>query len=85
LPDLISDQETGLLVRPKDADGLANAVLHLLDNPEIARTVGHKARMAARERFSVERLLTDVDRLYKQLLAERAVSYRTTAHSLTQG
>jgi glycosyltransferase involved in cell wall biosynthesis len=85
LPDLISDQETGLLVRPKDADGLANAVLHLLHNPEIARTVGHKARMAARERFSVERLLTDVDRLYKQLLAERAVSYRTTAHSLTQG
>jgi glycosyltransferase involved in cell wall biosynthesis len=85
LPDLITDQTTGLLVRARDADGLANAVLHLLHNPELARTIGHKGRIAAQERFSMDRLLTDIDQLYRQLLAARTVSYGTTTHSLTQG
>jgi glycosyltransferase involved in cell wall biosynthesis len=85
LPDLISDHDTGLLVRPKDANGLATAVLHLLRNPEIARTIGENAMMVARERFAAKRLLRDVDRLYKQLLGARAVSHGTAAQSLTQG
>jgi glycosyltransferase involved in cell wall biosynthesis len=83
LPDLITGQETGLLVLPKDSEGLASAVLHLLQNPELARNIGRKAMTAAREGFSVRRLLDDMDHLYRQLLTDRAVPYRSTAHSLT--
>jgi glycosyltransferase involved in cell wall biosynthesis len=85
LPDLIIDQTTGLLVAPRDPDGLAGAVLHLLRNPETARTISRKARIVVGERFSVKRLLTDIDHLYRQLIGESEIlAYGKTAHSLTR-
>ncbi len=69
LPDLISEGETGLLVPPQAPDRLATAVQGLLQDPEAACRIGQTAREMVRERFTVQRLISDMDHLYYSLLA----------------
>jgi glycosyltransferase involved in cell wall biosynthesis len=68
LPDLIRDQETGYLVPAGDAPALAAAVLRLLRQPQAAQHMGQVAQMVAREQFAAQRLITDMERLYLELL-----------------
>jgi len=70
VPDIVADGVCGYLVPPGDAVALARAIVALLRDQEKARTMGRAGREAVRDRFSVERLLSDVERLYTQLLAE---------------
>jgi glycosyltransferase involved in cell wall biosynthesis len=85
VPDLISDNETGRLVPPGDADGIAGAVLELLQSPEAAQEIGRKAMISARERFDVKRLVHDVDHLYRELLDEKAIRHEAVEHVQLRG
>jgi glycosyltransferase involved in cell wall biosynthesis len=73
LPDLIHEGKTGYLVPPGDAPALATAWLRLLQQPERARRMGETARRTARERFSAQRLVTDMEQLYLELLGSKQV------------
>jgi glycosyltransferase involved in cell wall biosynthesis len=75
LPDLIDDQRTGRLVPPHDANALASAVLDILRNPERAWELGRNAMELVRKRFTVTRLIGDIDHLYGQLLEEKAIYF----------
>ena len=73
LPDLITHKETGFLVQPRDPEGLAASVLHLLQNPEVARNLADSAMVSAQQRFSVKRLISDMDQFYRQLLQQKSI------------
>jgi hypothetical protein len=45
----------------------------VLDQPEMARGMGETARKSVRERFSSQRLITDMERLYLELLGRKRV------------
>jgi glycosyltransferase involved in cell wall biosynthesis len=62
LPDLVTDGETGDLVAPRDAAGLADALARLMHEPERRRRYG----AAGRARYEAE--LTDA-RFEQRLLA----------------
>jgi glycosyltransferase involved in cell wall biosynthesis len=51
LLELVSDDETGLLVPPRDAAALRAAVDRLLADPELRARLGSAARARARDRF----------------------------------
>jgi glycosyltransferase involved in cell wall biosynthesis len=70
---LIREGETGYLVPPGDAPAVATALLRVLHQPEMARCMGETARKAARERFSAQRLITDMEQLYLELLGRKRV------------
>jgi hypothetical protein len=74
LPDLIREGETGYLVPPGNAPAVATALLRVLHQPEMARCMGETARRAAQERFSAQRLITDMEHLYLELLGRKQVS-----------
>jgi len=74
LPDLIAEGETGYLVPPRSADELATAILRLLQDPEAASRMGQAARAVAQERFTVQRLISDIANLYHQFLAQKGIS-----------
>ena len=74
LPDLIIEGETGFLVSPRNADELADAVLRLLQEPETACRVGWAARAVVQKRFTMQRLISDMEHLYDGLLAQKALS-----------
>jgi glycosyltransferase involved in cell wall biosynthesis len=62
------DGQTGLTVEADDVSGLASAVAKLLDDPGLAAMLAHAGREHATGSFAVERLVDDLDRLYRQLL-----------------
>jgi glycosyltransferase involved in cell wall biosynthesis len=67
LPESIKDGETGLLVEPNDAATLADAIVRLLSDPELRKSMGKAARRRAVELFSWERVATDLLHQYEQL------------------
>ncbi|MCR4407330.1 MAG: glycosyltransferase family 4 protein [Anaerolineae bacterium] len=74
VPDIVADGVCGYLVPPDDAAGLAEAIVALLRDKKKAQAMGQAGREAARERFGMERLLSDVERLYTQLLIEKGLN-----------
>jgi glycosyltransferase involved in cell wall biosynthesis len=85
LPDLIEDQKTGRLVPPRDAEALGSAVLDLLNNRQTACELGQNAMEAVRQRFTVQRLLSDMDHLYTELLEEKAIDIPATERFEARG
>jgi glycosyltransferase involved in cell wall biosynthesis len=67
-PELVADAETGLLVPPRDAAALAEAVARLLENGDLARRFGSAGRRRALEQFSIEAMVDKTSRLYQGLL-----------------
>jgi glycosyltransferase involved in cell wall biosynthesis len=63
--------EAGLLRPIDDAGGLAEDVLRLLADPALARRFGEAGRARVVPLYSQERLLADIDRLYRRCLAEQ--------------
>jgi glycosyltransferase involved in cell wall biosynthesis len=60
--------ETGLLTPPGDSDALGDAIATLAADDSLRASMGTRARAHVSARYSVERLLTDIDALYGELL-----------------
>jgi glycosyltransferase involved in cell wall biosynthesis len=69
LLELVSDGETGLLVPPRDAAALRQAVKRLLRDPELRERLGNSARGRARERFGWESVIERTLEIYRSVLA----------------
>jgi glycosyltransferase involved in cell wall biosynthesis len=69
-PEIVEDGMSGLLVEPEDPDGLAAAIIRLLDEPVRAEAMGRAARRRA-EAFSWERMVDRYEALYRDLGAIR--------------
>lgn len=65
--EVVIDGETGLLVPPKNAQALADTILFLLENPEVARKYGEKGKRIVAEKFSAERMRDEHLKLYSKL------------------
>lgn len=70
-PDLLGAGERGLLVPPGDPEALARAVLETLDQSEAARRRASAGREHVLARHSADRLVRDVDALYRELRAAK--------------
>lgn len=62
--EYIRHDETGLLVPSGDVEAMAQAVLDLLRDREKAERLGRQAARDVSERFSWDRLVLDVERIY---------------------
>jgi glycosyltransferase involved in cell wall biosynthesis len=69
VPFVSLDGITGLTVPPADAEHLALAINHLLDNPERCRRLGDAALLRVRTEFTVEQMIERVASLYRTVLA----------------
>lgn len=67
LPDLMDGGAFGRLVPSEDADALAQAIIETLEHPG----EGQAAQTAMLERYGIERLVRDLDGLYRGLLAKK--------------
>ena len=67
-PDVVEDGADGILVPVGDVEGLATALERLARDPELRRRLGEHGRERVVPRYRVERLVDDVDALYRELL-----------------
>ena len=72
VPDVVVEGEDGFLVEPGATDDLADRLGRLARDPELRERMGQAGRERVLPRYAVDRLVDDVDRLYRSLLsAER--------------
>jgi glycosyltransferase involved in cell wall biosynthesis len=71
VPDVVRDGVDGFLVEPGDTEGAAETLAQLAADPELRARLGESGRTHTFERYSVARLVDDVDRLYRSLLAAK--------------
>jgi L-malate glycosyltransferase len=68
--EIIRDGETGLLVPLRDVEMLAESIGELLKDEEKRNRIGSSAGEDVRARFSLERMVDDTERIYRESLAE---------------
>ena len=71
VPDVVVDGRTGLLVPPRDASKLAAALAMLARDPGKLRDLAESARREVADRFSSDRLIGDIDNLYRAAVREK--------------
>jgi glycosyltransferase involved in cell wall biosynthesis len=67
IPESVVDGETGLLVAPRDPQGLASAIVRLLNDEALRRRMGAAGLARAREKFSAERMVQETLRVYRRV------------------
>ena len=55
IPEIVTHETDGLLVPPGDAEALARAIARLMDDAEVRRTLGQRARLKILEKFDLRR------------------------------
>ena len=70
VPDVVDDGEDGFLVDVGDVEAIADALEQLARDPELRRAMGAAGRARVVPRYRVERLIDDVDALYRELLTD---------------
>jgi glycosyltransferase involved in cell wall biosynthesis len=66
--EIIQEGETGLLVPLGDIGALAESLSTLLKDKERRQRMGRKARDEVRKRFSLERMVDETERIYRESL-----------------
>jgi glycosyltransferase involved in cell wall biosynthesis len=51
IPDIIQDGETGLLVRQKDSEAIADKIIYALSNPDTAREISNNGKTRCIEKY----------------------------------
>lgn len=68
IPEMITDEKTGLLVQPQDTETLRTALLRLLYDPDLCRRLGKEARRKVESEFSIEDNITRLLGIYENLM-----------------
>ena len=67
-PELVREDDNGLLVPPRDAPALAEKLAALLQKPEAAREMGLRGRRRVETELSLERMAEGHGALYRRAL-----------------
>jgi glycosyltransferase involved in cell wall biosynthesis len=68
--EILSDGETGLTFAPGDANGLADQVVRLVSDPDLHRRLAQTGRQTVRERFTLDRMVLEIDGYLRDSLAD---------------
>ena len=69
--DVVENEKNGILVPIKDIESLFNAVIKLINNPELRRKMGEKSRKKAKKEFDEKILIEQTLKVYKQLIQQK--------------
>ena len=86
IPELVSEGTTGNLVDRGDVGSLVAAVERLVTDTPLRRRMGRQARAVAEARFGKERMVSDLERIYENMLDDpRSREIRATPVSAAGG
>lgn len=68
VPEIIEDRVTGLLVQPDDVDAMASGIERAMKHSDERIAWARAAREVVQERFTVERYVSGIERVYEEIL-----------------
>jgi glycosyltransferase involved in cell wall biosynthesis len=73
MPEVVIDEQTGLLVPVRDPEALAAAILRLVEDRDLARQLGENGRARMLERHTIQHTIDGVIEVYREVAAERGL------------
>jgi len=73
IPDLIEEGVNGFLVEPGNVNRLAESILKILKNPNIAYKMGRAGRKKIQSQYSADHMVRAIDTVYCNLLLEKDI------------
>ncbi|CAN5820312.1 glycosyltransferase family 4 protein [soil metagenome] len=70
-PEMVETAGGGLIVKPDDPDALADGILALRMDPELAASLGRAGAAGVREHYSAGRMAERVEQIYAELASVR--------------
>ena len=67
-PEMVTDGETGALVRPRHYEALAQGIEEVLAEPSALPKIGEAARRRVENDFSIEKMVHDYEAYYEKLM-----------------
>jgi len=67
VPEIVRDGKSGILVEPADSESLASAMISVIDSPEMALKLAVEGEKRARENFSLEKHIREIEEIYNTL------------------
>lgn len=67
IPDVVKDEENGLLVPPRDSEALADAIIYLLENDDVREKMGKSGRKKV-EDYSWEKIAKMTEKVYEVVI-----------------
>jgi len=67
IPEFLTNNENGLLVEPSDPEQLAQRIIILLQDPELAEDLGRRGRRLVEEKFAWPLITSQVFGLYRKI------------------
>jgi glycosyltransferase involved in cell wall biosynthesis len=64
IPELVNNNQNGLLYQPHDVDGISSGILELLSNADKRRQLGSEASKKVREQFSIDQAAMQLKTLF---------------------
>jgi L-malate glycosyltransferase len=71
LPEVIENDVTGIIVKPKSPQSIAEAIIYLIKNPEIRKRYGINGRKRVEELYNWENNVTQMLGIYRNVLNGR--------------
>jgi glycosyltransferase involved in cell wall biosynthesis len=72
-PEVVVDGETGFLVPPRDPKALADAIVRLINDPELRKRFGQAGRERIEKHFTIQETVRKTEALYSRLLKEKGI------------
>ena len=66
--ELIENGKSGILTAIENSEELSNEICRLLKDKNLRRTLGENAQIRSRENFSLEKMIDETEKVYKELV-----------------
>ena len=68
IPPILGNGEWGILVEPKNPQDMANGIIKLLSEPELARSMADKAYIFCKNELSIDKMMDQTIAVYHEVL-----------------
>ncbi|MCB0727027.1 MAG: glycosyltransferase family 4 protein [Ignavibacteriae bacterium] len=68
ISEIVTENETGILINKKDPQKLAEAIDYLIENPEVRIEMGRKGREKFQKQFTLETNIDNIIRVFNKVL-----------------
>jgi glycosyltransferase involved in cell wall biosynthesis len=85
VPQIVLDGKTGILVKPRDVDGLVDALKKVIDIPLLAKEMGRRGRKRMEEEYSWEIICKRIENVYENVIEDYKQGNKFRSEGILKG